>query len=341
MNFVIKLPEKFKIVSKNSNLPWSTTAVIDEQNDTIYFFGGIIKKSCSNVFFKFVVPKSQWTKLEVPIDVTPRVGHQMLYNEIRKEIYILGGIYGKNYDTIERDGICCKDSWIYNIEKNEWNILPYNKFALNRVTFSSVLNKEREKIYFISGLKGENDLITGFSNSIYEYNINTMKFKKIISDNLLKRAGATAIWNQKKKVILCYGGWIQKKNKGGIGFNDLLIIDPEIKKIKKRIMLKNITPRSISNSFLDEEYEIMFIYGGLHGGYEVSRGLWYYSISDSKTDAVFHLDEIFHQSNPAVVYHQRRKNIYFFVKILHDINEDNSYLISYPLNDFLQNFIKN
>lgn len=344
ITFNIKLPDGFKLISKKKNLPRFSCSVIDETAQTIYVFGGLIGKKCSNSFFQYIIPENKWIKLSVPKEVTPRIGHQLLYYKKKHQIYILGGISGNDFDKIEIEGICCEDNWIYDINTKSWIKIPNDILDLKRVNFNALLDNEREKIYIISGFECINcKLISGFADSIYEYDINNKKLTKIISHPRIKRAGSTAVLCPPKNLIIIYGGFIQKKNvKGGIGFNDLVIIDPVRKKIRKIVNLYNITPRSFAFSFWDDDKEVMFIYGGLHGGYESSHILWYYIPQDNYIEAVPWYDKkkFYHDDNYSLTYDSKRKIIYFLTRINCDIKKNTTYLISYSIKNFLSKIRK-
>jgi N-acetylneuraminic acid mutarotase len=129
----------------------------------------------------------------------PRAGHNMVYDPIKDEIIMFGGIKD-NQNSAET---YLNDTWIYNFRENYWIKMVTTSHPSNRNAAGMVYEPINHRILLLGGANQYE-----FLNDTWELDLNTNQWNKIITGvNPPRLADAEMIFDEVNEEIVMFGGY--------------------------------------------------------------------------------------------------------------------------------------
>ena len=303
-------PEEFKLdiglikIRHHPILRTFSAISYDELRGLIYLYGGLGGKIFGDIWvckFKYDIKKIVWEKIYTPPNTIgfeefkgpfPRYGHSMHF--INNKLYVVGG----EFDDWKKDYYKKDILWIYDIDKNEWE-LNENKSTFQNNQEEHQSNKNKSKNESRINLKNinQNNIKKDEKRNKIISNAKINKFKDnqwtLSSKNLLKKN--KIIGKEERKV-----GFLNKKIRiKTVNINS-------VKTRKKGIELKNKDDnneeKNNNNNIEDDEMNKLlypclrknhaslflgssiFIYGGIDSNNNFLNDCWIYDLNKRKWD---------------------------------------------------------
>ena len=302
-------PEEFKLdiglikIRHHPILRTFSAISYDELRGLIYLYGGLGGKIFGDIWvckFKYDIKKIVWEKIYTPPNTIgfeefkgpfPRYGHSMHF--INNKLYVVGG----EFDDWKKDYYKKDILWIYDIDKNEWE-LNENKSTFQNNQEELQTNKNKSKNESRVNLKNinQNNIKKDEKRNKIKSNAKINKFKdnpwNLSSKNFLKKnkiigkeERKVGFLNKKIRIktvninsVKTRKKGIELKNKDDINEekNNNIIEDDEMNKLLYPCLRKNHASLFLGSS--------IFIYGGIDSNNNFLNDCWIYDLNKRKWD---------------------------------------------------------
>ena len=277
-----------------------TAICYNELRGIIYLYGGLGGKIFGDLWickYKYDIKKIVWEQIYYPpenIDEDdydnknplPRYGHTI--HLVNNKIYVFGGEFeGWKRDKYKKDIL-----WIYNIDKNEWELDDY-KSALKNIQEEQQSNKNKSKNESRVNLKNINLNINKEGpksniNSNFKYNDNQWRAS---SKNILKKYKISekeekklAITNKKLRLKTVNINSLKSRKKVVEFKTNDNIIDENNKFEEVEEEMKILLPCLRKNHVSLFFGNYVFIYGGIDPNNNFLNDCWIYDLTKRKWD---------------------------------------------------------
>ena len=303
-------PEEFKLdiglikIRHHPILRTFSAISYDELRGLIYLYGGLGGKIFGDIWvckFKYDIKKIVWEKIYTPPNTIgfeefkgpfPRYGHSMHF--INNKLYVVGG----EFDDWKKDYYKKDILWIYDIDKNEWE-LNENKstFQNNQEEHQSNKNKSKNESRinlkninqnYIKKDEKRNKIISNAKINKFKDNQWTLSSKNFLKKNKIigKEERKVGFLNKKIRIktvninsVKTRKKGIELKNKDDNNEeknNNNNIEDDEMNKLLYPCLRKNHASLFLGSS--------IFIYGGIDSNNNFLNDCWIYDLNKRKWD---------------------------------------------------------
>ena len=302
-------PEEFKLdiglikIRHHPILRTFSAISYDELRGLIYLYGGLGGKIFGDIWvckFKYDIKKIVWEKIYTPPNTIgfeefkgpfPRYGHSMHF--INNKLYVVGG----EFDDWKKDYYKKDILWIYDIDKNEWE-LNENKSTFQNNQEEHQSNKNKSKNESRINLKNinqnnikkdekRNKIISNAKINKFKDNQWTLSSKNFLKKNKIigKEERKVGFLNKKIRIktvninsVKTRKKGIELKNKDDINEekNNNIIEDDEMNKLLYPCLRKNHASLFLGSS--------IFIYGGIDSNNNFLNDCWIYDLNKRKWD---------------------------------------------------------
>ena len=303
-------PEEFKLdiglikIRHHPILRTFSAISYDELRGLIYLYGGLGGKIFGDIWvckFKYDIKKIVWEKIYTPPNTIgfeefkgpfPRYGHSMHF--INNKLYVVGG----EFDDWKKDYYKKDILWIYDIDKNEWE-LNENKSTFQNNQEEHQSNKNKSKNESRINLKNinqnnikkdekRNKIISNAKINKFKDNQWTLSSKNILKKNKIigKEERKVGFLNKKIRIktvninsVKTRKKGIELKNKDDNNEeknNNNNIEDDEMNKLLYPCLRKNHASLFLGSS--------IFIYGGIDSNNNFLNDCWIYDLNKRKWD---------------------------------------------------------
>ena len=303
-------PEEFKLdiglikIRHHPILRTFSAISYDELRGLIYLYGGLGGKIFGDIWvckFKYDIKKIVWEKIYTPPDTIsfeefkgpfPRYGHSMHF--INNKLYVVGG----EFDDWKKDYYKKDILWIYDIDKNEWE-LNENKSTFQNNQEEHQSNKNKSKNESRINLKNinqnnikkdekRNKIISNAKINKFKDNQWTLSSKNFLKKNKIigKEERKVGFLNKKIRIktvninsVKTRKKGIELKNKDDNNEeknNNNNIEDDEMNKLLYPCLRKNHASLFLGSS--------IFIYGGIDSNNNFLNDCWIYDLNKRKWD---------------------------------------------------------
>ena len=303
-------PEEFKLdiglikIRHHPILRTFSAISYDELRGLIYLYGGLGGKIFGDIWvckFKYDIKKIVWEKIYTPPNTIgfeefkgpfPRYGHSMHF--INNKLYVVGG----EFDDWKKDYYKKDILWIYDIDKNEWE-LNENKSTFQNNQEEHQSNKNKSKNESRINLKNinqnnikkdekRNKIISNAKINKFKDNPRTLSSKNFLKKNKIigKEERKVGFLNKKIRIktvninsVKTRKKGIELKNKDDNNEeknNNNNIEDDEMNKLLYPCLRKNHASLFLGSS--------IFIYGGIDSNNNFLNDCWIYDLNKRKWD---------------------------------------------------------
>ena len=303
-------PEEFKLdiglikIRHHPILRTFSAISYDELRGLIYLYGGLGGKIFGDIWvckFKYDIKKIVWEKIYTPPNTIgfeefkgpfPRYGHSMHF--INNKLYVVGG----EFDDWKKDYYKKDILWIYDIDKNEWE-LNENKSTFQNNQEEHQSNKNKSKNESRINLKNinqnnikkdekRNKIISNAKINKFKDNQWTLSSKNFLKKNKIigKEERKVGFLNKKIRIktvninsVKTRKKGIELKNKDDNNEeknNNNNIEDDEMNKLLYPCLRKNHASLFLGSS--------IFIYGGIDSNNNFLNDCWIYDLNKRKWD---------------------------------------------------------
>ncbi|KAJ3316887.1 Muskelin 1, intracellular mediator containing kelch motif [Boothiomyces sp. JEL0866] len=215
--------------------------VVDSDKSVIYVFGGrtVSQESTQRYsgLYTYNIPSNKWKLVrdDLPstsptIQIKSRIGHSMLFNSERREIYIFAGQRHKDF---------LADFYVYSIDTDTVTEISrdYSKTGGPDAGFTqrATIDPHKNEFYVLSGMMREKNSLNDTKNAFWVYNLQKGKWLKIYendnigSDYWMKmsnieprpRFAHQLVYNENTKVQYLFGGNPGETNNPNLRLDDL------------------------------------------------------------------------------------------------------------------------
>ena len=304
-------PEEFKLdiglikIRHHPILRTFSAISYDELRGLIYLYGGLGGKIFGDIWvckFKYDIKKIVWEKIYTPPNTIgfeefkgpfPRYGHSMHF--INNKLYVIGG----EFDDWKKDYYKKDILWIYDIDKNEWE-LNENKSTFQNNQEEHQSNKNKSKNESRINLKNinqnnikkdekRNKIISNAKINKFKDNPRTLSSKNFLKKNKIigKEERKVGFLNKKIRIKTVNINSVKTRKKGielknkddnneEKNNNNNNIEDDEMNKLLYPCLRKNHASLFLGSS--------IFIYGGIDSNNNFLNDCWIYDLNKRKWD---------------------------------------------------------
>ena len=304
-------PEEFKLdiglikIRHHPILRTFSAISYDELRGLIYLYGGLGGKIFGDIWvckFKYDIKKIVWEKIYTPPNTIgfeefkgpfPRYGHSMHF--INNKLYVVGG----EFDDWKKDYYKKDILWIYDIDKNEWE-LNENKSTFQNNQEEHQSNKNKSKNESRNNLKNinqnnikkdekRNKIISNAKINKFKDNQWTLSSKNFLKKNKIigKEERKVGFLNKKIRIKTVNINSVKTRKKGielknkddnneEKNNNNNNIEDDEMNKLLYPCLRKNHASLFLGSS--------IFIYGGIDSNNNFLNDCWIYDLNKRKWD---------------------------------------------------------
>ena len=304
-------PEEFKLdiglikIRHHPILRTFSAISYDELRGLIYLYGGLGGKIFGDIWvckFKYDIKKIVWEKIYTPPNTIgfeefkgpfPRYGHSMHF--INNKLYVVGG----EFDDWKKDYYKKDILWIYDIDKNEWE-LNENKSTFQNNQEEHQSNKNKSKNESRINLKNinqnnikkdekRNKIISNAKINKFKDNQWTLSSKNFFKKNKIigKEERKVGFLNKKIRIKTVNINSVKTRKKGielknkddnneEKNNNNNNIEDDEMNKLLYPCLRKNHASLFLGSS--------IFIYGGIDSNNNFLNDCWIYDLNKRKWD---------------------------------------------------------
>ena len=302
-------PEEFKLdiglikIRHHPILRTFSAISYDELRGLIYLYGGLGGKIFGDIWvckFKYDIKKIVWEKIYTPPNTIgfeefkgpfPRYGHSMHF--INNKLYVVGG----EFDDWKKDYYKKDILWIYDIDKNEWE-LNENKSTFQNNQEELKTNKNKYKNESRVNLKNinqnnikkdekRNKIISNAKINKFKDNPWTLSSKNFLKKNKIigKEERKVGFLNKKIRIKTVNINSVKTRKKGielknkddnNEEINNNNIEDDEMNKLLYPCLRKNHASLFLGSS--------IFIYGGIDSNNNFLNDCWIYDLNKRKWD---------------------------------------------------------
>ena len=302
-------PEEFKLdiglikIRHHPILRTFSAISYDELRGLIYLYGGLGGKIFGDIWvckFKYDIKKIVWEKIYTPPNTIgfeefkgpfPRYGHSMHF--INNKLYVVGG----EFDDWKKDYYKKDILWIYDIDKNEWE-LNENKSTFQNNQEEHQSNKNKSKNESRINLKNinqnnikkdekRNKIISNAKINKFKDNQWTLSSKNFLKKNKIigKEERKVGFLNKKIRIKTVNINSVKTRKKGielknkddnNEEKNNNNIEDDEMNKLLYPCLRKNHASLFLGSS--------IFIYGGIDSNNNFLNDCWIYDLNKRKWD---------------------------------------------------------
>jgi hypothetical protein len=302
-------PEEFKLdiglikIRHHPILRTFSAISYDELRGLIYLYGGLGGKIFGDIWvckFKYDIKKIVWEKIYTPPNTIgfeefkgpfPRYGHSMHF--INNKLYVVGG----EFDDWKKDYYKKDILWIYDIDKNEWE-LNENKSTFQNNQEELQTNKNKSKNESRVNLKNinqnnikkdekRNKIISNAKINKFKDNPRTLSSKNFLKKNKIigKEERKVGFLNKKIRIKTVNINSVKTRKKGielknkddnNEEINNNNIEDDEMNKLLYPCLRKNHASLFLGSS--------IFIYGGIDSNNNFLNDCWIYDLNKRKWD---------------------------------------------------------
>ncbi|OZJ05515.1 hypothetical protein BZG36_01880 [Bifiguratus adelaidae] len=150
---------------------------IDSEKQVLYIFGGRAVHPdphwhMYSGMYAYDIAKKQWRQISV--NITPRIGHSMLFDPLARTLYIFAGQRDKSYYS---------DFYAYNIDTNSLTEISrdYSKEGGPDAGFTqrATIDCERREFYVLSGMTKDGKVKELIKNSFWVYHLPSATWSRV------------------------------------------------------------------------------------------------------------------------------------------------------------------